>query len=106
MKLQPITINLEWIIGKRSHGSFEGTIELENDANLMIFADVLCRKSGHLIENGIDEPEFIEDNIEHPIIIYTIDVYDLESGMEVEFNRTEIENLIKITLIYLYLLLV
>jgi len=95
MTIQPITIDLEWIIGKRAQGSFEGVIELENDANLLICADVLCRRSGHIRQNGNEEPEFIEDEIEHPIIIYTIDVYDLESGMEVEFNRAEYEKLIK-----------
>jgi len=95
MKLQPITIDLEWINTERKQGSFEGVIELENDANLLICAEVLCRRSGHIIDNGNEEPEFIEDNIDHPVIIYTIDVYDLESGMEVEFNRAEMEKLIK-----------
>ena len=95
MKLQPITIDLEWIrLTDTASGSFEGVIELENDQNLLICAEILARKWGKLTGDGYNhEKQFTEEG--NSIIIYTIDMYDLESGMEVEYNRSEMEKLIK-----------
>lgn len=95
MTLEPLTIDLKWIrLTNTASGSFEGQIELANDANYLIVADILSQKWGNLTGDGYNhEKQFTETG--SSIIIHYIDIYDLESGMEVEYNRSEMEKLIK-----------
>jgi len=97
MNIKQIEIQLNWDNGT---GAFEGQIELENDANLLICAEILARKSGYFTGDGVnEEKQFVEYHSNHPIIIYSIDIYDIETGDEVQFNRTEMEKLIKESII-------
>lgn len=95
MTLQPITVHLTWMhMTHDSHGSYDDFVELESNEGHLIRARILARKWGKMEGDGITtERQFTE--VGQKIIIYYIDIYDLESGMEVEYNRTEMEKLIK-----------